>query len=78
MKETSIRYRNLNDAQKTAIDTLLKWTKELYTIHGITEYYTTEHWLYELQKSPHTKVTHHDLGLLKELWDVYVEFKSQN
>jgi hypothetical protein len=74
MKEVKIKFKDLSQDRRDAIFTLTDWLFHLYKENGLSKYYQTYNWI---SKIPNQKslITTSDLETLKELWDIYAEYK---
>ena len=76
MKEARITYQNLTDKQQESITIMISWLYSMWSEHDIKDYYTTFNWLVEI-KAGKVGLSSTDMGVVRELWDVYTEFYKQ-
>ena len=76
MKEARITYQNLTDKQQESITIMISWLYSMWSEHDIKDYYTIWNWLVEI-KAGKVRLSSTDMGVVRELWDVYTEFYKQ-
>lgn len=76
MKEARITYQNLTDNQQESIITMIDWLHRMWSQDGIKDYYTIWNWLVQI-KAGKIELSSSDMGVVRELWDVYAEFYKQ-
>ena len=76
MKEKRIIYQNLTDRQQESITIMISWLYGMWSEHDIKDYYTIWNWLVQI-KAGKVGLSSTDMGIVRELWDVYTEFYKQ-
>lgn len=76
MKPVRIKYRNLSDKQRESILILIEWFNMLYEKNTFDKkYFLLWKYLMDMVKQNKT-LTATDLDILRDLWNVYVEWKQ--
>jgi hypothetical protein len=76
MKEEKIIYQNLTDKQQESITIMISWLYSMWSELDIKNYYTIWNWLVQI-KAGKVGLSSTDMGVVRELWDVYTEFYKQ-
>lgn len=76
MKEEKIIYQNLTDKQQESITIMISWLYSMWSELDIKNYYTIWNWLVQI-KAGKVGLSSSDMGVVRELWDVYTEFYKQ-
>lgn len=76
MKDVKIIYQNLTDKQQESITLMISWLYSMWSEDGIKDYYTIWNWLVQI-KAGKIGLSSSDMGVVRELWDVYVEAYKQ-
>ena len=76
MKDEKIIYQNLTDRQQESITIMISWLYGMWSEHDIKDYYTIWNWLVQI-KAGKVGLSSTDMGIVRELWDVYTEFYKQ-
>lgn len=76
MTEVKIIYQNLTDKQQESITLMISWLYSMWSEDGIKDYYTIWNWLVQI-KAGKIGLSSSDMGVVRELWDVYVEAYKQ-
>jgi hypothetical protein len=74
MKEVRLKFEDLSQTRKESIMILRGWLFDLY-INNNQSNYKIWNWLNEIIINKIT-LTHSDFQNLRELWDIYVEYKK--
>jgi hypothetical protein len=74
MKEVRLKFEDLSQTRKESIMILRDWLFDLY-INNNQSNYKIWNWLSEIIINKIT-LTHSDFQNLRELWDIYVEYKK--
>ena len=77
MKEVGIKWSEMEETQQNSIIELKMWLYQMWSNHGIKNYYSLYQWLVDIP-SEDTLLSASDLSTLTELWEIYTLYKKEN
>ena len=77
MKEVGIKWSDMEQPQRNSIIELKMWLHQMWSNHGIKNYYSLYQWLVDIPNED-TVLSASDLSTLTELWEIYTLYKKEN
>ena len=77
MKEVGIKWVDMGEVQRNSIIELKMWLHQMWSNHGIKNYYSLYKWLVDIPNED-TLLSASDLSTLTELGEVYTLYKKEN